>query len=203
MVKRSRPKITRIRNGVEEVISPSEVKRTIMKANNWTAEEYKKKYDIFKNKLRAFEAYEKIPASKKQSAVKILYTQAKAMLREGANYEPSLKMKRIHDFTSISSGKKLQEAMTHQRYLEARTTTYTDSTYKQFQGLIENNPMAEKIYRLIKDPVKREKALTDFANALHAKIDRHGRLLNSEAIPQYGEVVGSDERAYVDLSAYL
>lgn len=195
--------IVRVRNGSTERITAKEVKKTIMKANNWTAEEYKKKYDIFKNKLRAFEAYEKIPASKKQSPVELLYKQAKAKLREGSNYTPSLKMRRINDFTSISSGKKLQEAMTHQRYLEARTTTYTDTTYLQFQGLIENNPMAEKIYRAIKDPVKREKALTDFANKLHLKIDKRGRYENGEAIANYGEVVGSDEKVYIDIKDYL
>lgn len=199
----SRPKITRIRNGVEEVVPLKEVKRIIMKANNWTAEEYKKKYDIFKNKLRAFEAYEKIPVSKKQSPIKVLYKQAKAMLREGSNYTPSLKMRRINDFTSISSGKKLEEAMTHQRYLEARTATYTDTTYKQFQGLIENNLKAEEIYNTIKDPVKREKALTDFANSLHVKMKQDGQVEGFEAIGNYGEVVGSDQAFDFDLSAYL
>lgn len=195
--------IVRVRNGSTERITAKEVKKTIMKANNWTAEEYKKKYDIFKNKLRAFEAYEKIPASKKQSPVELLYKQAKAKLREGSNYTPSLKMRRINDFTSISSGKKLQEAMTHQRYLEARTATYADTTYKQFQGLIENNTKAEEIYNTIKDPVKREKALSDFANALHVKMKQNGQVEGFEAIGNYGEVVGSDQAFDFDLSAYL
>ena len=195
--------LVRIRNGVKQKISPREVKKTIMKANNWTAEEYKKKYDIFKNKLRAFEAYEKTPKSKKQSAVELLYKQAKAKLREGEFYKPSIKMERIESFTSISSGKALEKAMQSKRYLEARKETYTDSTYLQFRGLIENNEMAEKIYRAIKDPVKREKALTDFANALHVKIDKRGRVENGEAIGNYGEVVGSDERVYFDLSQYI
>ena len=38
-------------------LTAKEVKETIMKAHGWTSAEYKKKYDIFKNKLRAYESY--------------------------------------------------------------------------------------------------------------------------------------------------
>lgn len=193
--------LTRIVKGKEVKISAREVKQTIMKANNWTAEEYKKKYDIFKNKLRAFEAYEKV--SVKQSPVELLYKQAKAKMRD-KDYKPSIKMRRIQDFTSISSGKKLQEAMTHKRYLEARTATYTDATYLQFRGLIENNSKAEEIYETIKDPVKREKALADFANKIKAAKKENDERVANEAIPVgSGEAIGSPDFVDFDLTPYL
>ena len=82
-------------------VTPTEAKTTIMRANGWTAEQYKKQYDIFKNKLRAYEAFEG-KFAKRQSAVELLYKQAKAKLREGADYQPSIKMQRIESFTSVS-----------------------------------------------------------------------------------------------------
>lgn len=186
--------------GQAKRISAREVKQTIMKANNWTSEEYKRKYDIFKNKLRAFEAFENVKT--KQSPVELLYKQAKAKLREGAEYKPSIKMRRIQDFTSISSGKALEEAMKHKRYVEARTATYSDATYLQFQGLIESNPMAEEIYTTIKDPVLREKALADYANKLKLKIKESGEM-DAEGIPISSEVIGSDISIAFDISSYL
>ena len=182
-------------------VTPTEAKQTIMRANGWTAQEYKKHYDIFKNKLRAFEAFEGTPRSKSQSAVELLYKQAKAKLREGADYQPSIKMQRIESFTSISSGKAGQQALANAMYRARREATYSSATYKQFEGLIEKNAKAKEIYDTIKDPVKREKALTDYANKLHAKIDEQDKAQENEAIP-YGETYGSDTNVAFDISAY-
>ena len=60
MAKRlDRPVKTTVVNGqpVRSIIPPQEVKKTIMRANKWTAEQYRKNVDVFKNKLRAHEAY--------------------------------------------------------------------------------------------------------------------------------------------------
>ena len=181
-------------------VTPTEAKATIMRANGWTAEQYKKQYDIFKNKLRAYEAFEGKYA-KKQSAVELLYKQAKAKIREGADYQPSIKMQRIESFTSISSGKAGQKALEGAMYRARREATYSTATYRQFEGLIENNAKAKEIYDTIKDPVKREKALTDYANKLHAKIDEQDKAQQNEAIP-YGETYGSDTDIAFDISAY-
>lgn len=194
--------ITRIRNGVKVKVSPSEVKRTIMKANNWTAEQYKKQYDIFKNKLRAFEAYEGTPASEKQSAVELLYKQAKAKIREGASYTPSIKMQRIRSFTSVSSGKAGQKALQGRLYQERRSALYKEATYKQFKGLIEKNDKAREIYENVTDPVKREKALSDYANKLKAKMNEQDEVTATEAIPS-GETFGSDDSFDFDYSEYM
>lgn len=193
--------LKKIVKGREVKISSREVKKVIMKANNWTSEEYKKKYDIFKNKLRAFEAYEGVKT--KQSPVELLYKQAKAKLREGANYEPTIQMKRIQSFTSISSGKALTKAMTSETYKIRRTQTYEDATYKAFKGLIESNLQANAIYNYIEDPVKREQALKDFAESLHLKIKESGEVDENSAIPISSEVVGSDVPFTFDISKYV
>ena len=180
-------------------VKPSEVKATIMKANNWTADQYKKQYDIFKNKLRAFEAFE--GTGQKQSAVELLYKQARAKIREGAEYQPSIKMQRINAFTSVSSGK-ASKLLENEMYRSRREATYSSATYKQFEGLIAKNAKAKEIYDSIKDPVQREKALKDYANKLHAKLDEEGKAQENEAIP-YGETFGSDTTIEFDYNEYM
>lgn len=180
-----------------------EVKAYIMKENRWTSEQYNKQYDILRNKLRSYEAYEKASgrAVKEQSVQSLLFKEAKARQRMGRDYSPSIKMQRIRSFTSVSSGRAGQRALTGRLYMERRATTYEDATYKQFKGLVENNKQAELIYKSIKDPVKREKALTDFANKMHAKINEQDEVIESEAIP-FGETYGSDEAIDFDIDAY-
>lgn len=181
-----------------------EVKAYIMKQNGWTSSQYDKQYDIFKNKLRAYENYERAHGvtSKRQSPTQLLYKEAKAKAREGANYTPSIKMRRIKSFTSVSSGKAGQKALQGQRYQARRAQLYEEATSKQFKGLIDNNPTAKEIAKRIKDPVKREQALADYANKIHAKIDEEGKAQENEAIP-FGETIGSDDQVDFDIEAYL
>ena len=181
-----------------------EVKAYIMKTNKWTTEQYNKKYDILRNKLRSYEAYEKASgrAVKPQSVQSLLFKEAKAKQRLGSDYTPSIKMQRISSFTSVSSGRAGQRALQGRIYQERRARTYEDATFKQFRGLVENNPQAKFIYDTIKDPVKREKALTDFANKLNAKINEQDEVIESEAIP-FGETYGSDDAIDFDIDEYL
>lgn len=180
-----------------------EVKAYIMKQNRWTSEQYNKQYDILRNKLRSYEAYEKASGAsvKQQSVQSLLFKEAKARQRMGKEYSPSIKMQRIRSFTSVSSGRAGQRALQGQLYMQRRATTFEDATYKQFKGLVESNKQAELIYKSIKDPVKREKALTDFANKMHAKINEQDEVVESEAIP-FGETYGSDEAIDFDIDAY-
>lgn len=185
-------------------MSSREVKAYIMKQNGWTSSQYDKQYDIFKNKLRAYENYERAHGvtSQRQSPTQLLYKEAKTKAREGANYTPSIKMRRIRSFTSVSSGKAGQKALQGQRYQAKRAQLYEEATSKQFKGLIDNNPTAKEIVERIKDPVKREQALADYANKIHAKIDEEGKAQENEAIP-FGETFGSDDVVDFDISEYL
>lgn len=185
-------------------MSSREVKAYIMKQNGWTSRQYDKQYDIFKNKLRAYENYERAHGvtSQRQSPTQLLYKEAKAKAREGADYTPSIKMRRIRSFTSVSSGKAGQKALQGQRYQSRRAQLYEEATSKQFKGLIDSNPTAKEIAERIKDPVKREQALRDYADKIHAKVDEEGKAQENEAIP-FGETFGSDDPVDFDIEAYL
>ena len=144
-------------NGQRVKMTNREVKSYIMKINGWTTEQYNKQYDILRNKVRSYEAYERASGrtTQTQSVQSLLFKEAKAKKRMGAEYTPSIKMQRIKSFTSVSSGKAGQKALTGKRYRQKRAKTYEDATYKQFQGLINSNKQARYIYESISDPVKR------------------------------------------------
>lgn len=191
---------------VKVKMTPSQIKAEIMKINKWTPEQYKKNYDIFKNKLRSYEAFERASGVnvETQSARDLLYKEAKAKKRFGNNYQPSIKMQRIREFTSISSGKALEKALQSKKYTTAREMTYSAKSYKQFEGLINSNPKAKEIWNNVTDPVKREQALVDLANKINAKIDEQTKAMkeSGEAIPS-GEVFGSSDVIEFDISAYM
>ena len=50
----------RMKKGVVEKISPTKAKQTIMKANNWTEEQYNKERYKLKNKIRAYETFKEV-----------------------------------------------------------------------------------------------------------------------------------------------
>lgn len=191
-------------NGQRVKMTSKEVKTYIMKINGWTTEQYNKQYDILRNKVRAYEAYERASGRQvnAQSVQAIMFKEAKAKQRQGRDYQPSIKMQRIKSFTSISSGKAGQRALQSKRYIQKRTKTYEDATYKQFKGIIENNKQARAIYDAISNPVTREKALTAYANKMHAKINEQDEVNENEAIP-FGETYGSTDEIDFDISDYL
>ena len=203
--------IYKVVKGVKTKVSASEVKQTIMKANNWTSEQYRKQYDLFKNKLRAFESYEEGhgKAVKPQSPVEVLYKQAKAKIREGENYKPSIAMQRLQSFSAVSitkgrsyyKGDRKKEAK-KKTYESRRSFTYYGSTYHAFKEFIHKNEGAYKIFQTIKDPVMLEQALKDYAKKVHAKVDAEGKVREKEAIPS-GESYGSTEEIAFDLTPYL
>ena len=198
------PQFYKYVKGQRVAMTNREVKSYIMKQNGWTSEQYKKQYWLTRNKLRAYESYERASGRRvnEQSTRELLFKEAKAKQRMGKEYKPSIKMQRIKSFTSVSSGKAGQRALQGKTYMERRARTYQDATYKQFKGLINSNPQARSIYESIKDPVKREQALTAFANKLGAKINEQDEVIESEAIP-FGETYGSSDEIDFDIEDYL
>ena len=192
-----------VRGGRVEM-SSREVKQYIMKQNNWTSQQYNKKYDIFKNKIRAYENYERAHGvtKQRQSPAQLLFKEAKAKAREGSDYKPSIKMERIKRFTSVSSGRAGQKALQGKLYQARRASLYKEATSKQFKGLIDNNAKAKEIAERINDPVKREQALADYANKIRAKFDEEGKAQENEAIP-FGETFGSGDDVDFDIEYYM
>lgn len=197
------------KNGKKVAMSSREVKQFIMEQNGWTAETYRKQYDIFKNKLNAYESYQRSRgvAVEHQSTTALLFKEAKSKKTYGNDYKPSMKMQQIKSFSaySITKGRQLAqgESASARRYQAKETAKYEAYVQRRFGGLIESNPKAQEINELIKDPVKKEKALSELANKLNAKITDDEVKEAGEAIPISTEHYGSSDEIDFDISEYL
>lgn len=195
----------KVKNGqqVTQELTTREVKQYIMRVNKWTSEEYDKKYDIFKNKLRAFEAFEHASGKsvEKQSVSAVLYKEAQSKARYGSDYKPSIRMQRIRSFTSISQGKALQKALKGKTYRTRRENLYEQLTNKQFKGILEKYAdKVDEINKVAKNAVEREALLIKLAEKVKATKDEQDRYTASQAIP-VGEKVGSPDN--VDFNTNL
>lgn len=202
MAKRlDRPVKTTILNGqpVRSLISPQEVKKTIMRANKWTAEQYRKNVDVFKNKLRAYEAYERAQGVNvtQQSPVTLLYKQARTKERaerRGETYKPSVRMTRINSFSaySISKGRKVYATDTMaKRRMDAKVLA--DISAKMGNFITAHAEEVDKIRKIFGgNPAKYEKALSLYAEKVKAKRDDDMKTTGEEPIA-YGERAGSPD----------
>ena len=209
----------RNKSGALVRVSPREAKKFIMSAHGWTSEEYTKKRDIFKNKLRAFESFQRAQGKevKQQNVVEMLYKQAKAMKTHGADYKPSEAIKRIESFSAVSITKGRKQATRqgkafnaiNQRQLNYIKTRFGDIDNPKSKGFVNTNEGAKRIveafYKKAEEdgkPVnatKLEEALSDYANAMHVRVDNQG---TGETIPS-GETYGSDADFAFDIDEYL
>jgi len=169
-----------IRDGAP--ITKKEMRQTIMKANNWTAEQYRKQYDIFKNKLRFYEEVQRSRGVKEyqaggekaqQSPQELLYKIARAKQRFGADYKPSQEVEYIQAVTahSITKGRKIAAQASSKSYKAAVSKIVNI----RFKGFIDHYDKANEIVEAISDPFKQEAALTALATYLHEKYPRPGR----------------------------
>ena len=197
------PTIYKLKNGERVALKPREIKADIMKANNWTADQYRKQYDIFKNKLRAYESYKKELGADvtQQSVVELLYKAAKSKMRYGADYEPSQVMKEIQSFSAVSITKGRQQVK-NDRFIKRQNEQYTDYLNTRFGDLVSNNDGAKQIWDAFKDgdgnitnPIKLEKALSDYAEKLH-ELEKGSNEIN-------GETYGSDTIVDFNINNYL
>ena len=197
--------------GTNEVVklTNKQIKAEIMKVHGWTSEEYQKHYDIFKNKLRNYEAYKRAHGADvvAQSPQEILYKQAKAIQRDKGDYKPSMSMQRIMSFTSQSMSKsKKQEQLYKAGHLPKSYQKISERYYKmtseRFSGLIEANPIARKLAEKIKDPVERDNALAEFANAIHAAKDKEGKVSGKTGF-NVGVSVSSGGFSDFDIKKYI
>ena len=182
-----------------EKISQREMKATIMRANDWTEEQYRKQYDIFKNKLRFYEELQRSRGVDvtTQSVQEVLYKEARSKITYGAAYEPSDTMRTIRSMVahSISKGRKVASRGTSSQSYKRAVSLIVNT---RFEGLISRYDKAAELAAKIEDPVKLERALSDFAEELHRRYPRAGKDAGApslrgqgEAIPS-GEVYGSD-----------
>ena len=203
-------------------VSAKEVKAFIMSAHGWTSEEYTKKRDIFKNRLRAFESFQRAQGKevKSQNVVELLYKQAKAMKYYGKEYQLSQEIKRIESFSAVSITKGRQQANRqgkafndiNQRQLNYLKTRFGDIDNPKGKGFVNSNEGAKRIVEAFYEKAKKEgkpvnatkleEALSDYADSIHAKIAEEAKQQSGETIPS-GESYGSDTDIDFDISAYL
>lgn len=191
-------RVTEFKNGVKvrdeyvrERVKPAEIKKTIMAANNWNEDQYRKQYDIFKNKLRAFESYKQAHGVKvdPQSPLELLYKTARAKEKYGEAYTPSLQMQRIESFSAVSITQGRRLAMNKEsEYSKRRAQTFAATTETAFKEFIAQVPQAAEIDRRIKDPVMKEEALKALAEHIKAKQAPSGEVFGNDN-------VGSDRAA--------
>ena len=195
-------------NGETAELSASQVKAEVMQISGCTARQYEKEYDKIRNRIRAYEGFERSMGERvtPESPAAFLYKESRAMQRHGAAYVPSARTAAIRQTTSISSGKALETLLTSKTKTakKARGAFYRRAAQgvERFSGLIAKNPTAARMAKEIKNPAKLLSALKAFANKMHIKIDETGRAQDSAAIP-FGMSFGSSEELAFDYSAWL
>lgn len=194
--------IYQTRNGVRVELTAREVKAFVMKERGWTSDQYQKEYDKLRNRLRAYESFQRKSgvSVQTQSPSHLLYFESKARKREGREYKRNIELERIYSFQSVSSGKALQKLLSKDN--TALQDIYLEGTMKKFEGFIEKNPKAAEIFSKISDPVKLEEALTDYANKVYAKIKQYKEDQDTAAIP-FGPAIGSDTSIEFEIEEYL
>lgn len=135
-------------------ISSREMKSTIAKAYGISLESVDKKYYLFRNRLRAYESFKRESGVEvtPQSPLNVMYKQAKAMLRHGADYKPSNEFEAINTFSavSISKGERLAKA-TGSRYYKKHQAELGNLALKNFEKFISAHTSAKDLVKAYKD----------------------------------------------------
>ena len=129
-------------------ISSREMKSTIAKAYGISLEAVDKKYYLFRNRLRAYESFKRASGVEvtPQSPLNLMYKQAKAMLRHGADYKPSNEFEAINTFSavSISKGERLAKA-TGSRYYQKHQAQIGSLALSHFDKFISAHTSAKEL----------------------------------------------------------
>ena len=203
--------ILKTSNGKQTKVTAAEIKKTKMKANGWNASQYQKKYDIFKNRLRAYESFRAAGGNPlaPQSPAELLYKQAKAKLRHGADYKPSAQMRAIQSMAAVSitkGRKQAAQAFTAPEKPTARKTIkqkYRARVLNSFEAFISAHPQAQELaLKYVDNPVLMEKALSDYAAKVEEERKKQAAKTGAEAIPEGDKTGSPDVITEIDYEAY-
>lgn len=189
--------IFKVVKGKKVEMSASEVKSKIMQMKGWSELEYKRQYNLLRNRTRNYEKFSRESGGKEehQNIQHMIYFEAKREKQK--DYTPSIKMQMIKSFSAQSTSKSFSP-----RTRAKMENAYENAVNRRFAGLISKNEKAREIAEKITNPVARDRALADFANTLHLKMKKSGEAESKSAIP-YGQKIGSTESFDFDYSAYL
>lgn len=186
-------------NGERVELSSREVKAEIIRINGWSEAQYNANRKQLTKRINTYNAVVRSNGgdTETRTAVQMLYQEAKAKQRYGANYTPSDKTDLIHSLSATSGNRRGTKA------LETAKSKIGSYVNNRFSTLINANPKARQIYEALKDnPTKLEKALSDFANDMHIAIKRQKEATANQAIPFSSQSYGSTDYD-VDISSYL
>ena len=135
-------------------ISSKEMKSTIAKAYGISLEAVDKKYYLFRNRLRAYESFKRESGVEvtPQSPLNLMYKQAKAMIRHGADYKPSNEFEAINSFSavSITKGEQLAKA-TNSRYYKKHQAEIGSLALSHFDKFIGAHTSAKDLVKAYKE----------------------------------------------------
>lgn len=180
----------------ERRLSQKEIKSEIKRIRGWSETRYQKELKNVRRGLTRYENQFGKTVSEK-TPTEFLYTEAKSRERYKSDYVQSQYVKDVRRLGTISKQRTILTTRGQIKQLKQQ------SVDTRFNGLIQTNSQAREIAQKIKDPFKREKALSDFANKIHAKIDKAEKVKENQAIPFSSQTYGSDTTIDFDIDKYL
>lgn len=197
--------INKVIHGEKVELTARQVKSEIMRIRGWDTTEYQRQYDILRNKLRAYEAFQRSVGEEvnTNSPLKFLYGEAKSIERYKGDYHPSAYVSAVRATTSVSSGKALQKAIASPISRAVQGAKIGQQIDYYFANFIRDVPKAQEIMEKIKDPLKQMAALKALAKELHAREDKENRTIASNPDMPFGQTSGSTAPIDFDLSPWL
>lgn len=197
--------INKVIHGEKVELTARQVKSEIMRIRGWDTNEYQRQYDVLRNKLRAYEAFQRSvgEAVTPNSPLKFLYGEAKSIERYKDEYQPSAYVSAVRATTSVSSGKALQRAIASPISRAVQGAKIAQQIDYYFANFIRDVPKAQEIMEKIKDPIKQMAALKALAKKLHAREDKERRTIAANPDMPFGQTSGSTAPIDFDLSPWL
>lgn len=176
--------IYRTEKGITRELTPSDVKRTIMRGFGIEKSEYKRFYNLFRNRYVNYQKFVKSQTGQTppQTPTEILYRQAQARIKHGTNYKPSDTIELISQFTSTSTGR-YKSTSKESLKLANRIAKHG---IESFERLIDESPLAREIYEKAPNDFVALERLKKFADRLHKK------QAGGSGIPS-ANIIGSDD----------
>lgn len=176
--------IYRTEKGITRELTPSDVKRTIMHGFGIEKSEYKRFYNLFRNRYVNYQKFYKDQTGETppQTTTEILYRQAQARIKFGTDYKPSDTIDLISQFSSTSTGR--YKATSKESLILANRIAKRG--IESFKPLIDESPLAHEIYEKSPNDFVAVHRLKIFAERLHKK------QAGGSGIPT-ANIVGSDD----------
>ena len=178
------------KNGKE--ITRNQAVQEIAQLRNWSKARTQKEIARLNYGLRKLRKLEGERDFNKQSGLQLLYSITKSKKRYGEEYRPSESVKLLNKILPKQQKRMGKKRQATRNIRKQTINSFKLRTQNQFKEFIKVNKKAQEIVEKIKDPVKRDKALADLANKIHAKRNEQERIERESIIPISNEIIGSD-----------